>query len=122
MAAAPAVEKSPRARAVRRGGKAGAFSGRDTTRWYNDLTRPNCQLPNERGSRVKPTNEKGGPKAAPSPAHLEWAARRMGFAAASPFKAGPKDLQRDGCNTMTPRNNAVNYGAAAPVVASVRLR
>jgi hypothetical protein len=57
-------------------------------------------------------SKKGGPKAAPSPAHLERTNAARGFAAVwfSPFKAGPKGLQCAGCITMTPRINAVNYG------------
>jgi hypothetical protein len=59
----------------------------------------NCRA--MRGSHIKPTNEKGGPKAAPSPTHLERNERRRGLRRFSPFKAGPKDIQRGGCNRMT---------------------
>jgi hypothetical protein len=53
-------------------------------------------------------NKKGGPKAAPSPARFERPGTPQGVATLSPFKTGPKALQRAGCITMTLRINAVN--------------
>jgi hypothetical protein len=53
-------------------------------------------------------HKKGGPKAAPSPSHLERVCAAGGLRT-SPFKAGPKALQPAGCIKMTPRINSVNY-------------
>jgi hypothetical protein len=61
---------------------------------------------------IRHSRKKGGPKAAPSPAHLERTNAARGFATVFAFKARPKGLQRAGCITMTPRINAVNSGAA----------
>lgn len=57
------------------------------------------------------TNKKGRPESRPLPSPLRTDARRWGIQQLSPFKAGPKDLQRGGCTTMALRINAVNPAA-----------
>jgi hypothetical protein len=56
--------------------------------------------------------KKGGPKAAPSPADLQRDGHRgeLSWIGAHAAQSGPKVLQRDGCITMVPRINVVNYG------------
>ena len=65
MPALRELKKSPHARMRSGAGQAGAFRGRHTTRrlWYNDLTRPYCQLHATRdGSRT--SQHEGQPKVA----------------------------------------------------------
>ena len=50
--------------------------------------------------------ENGGTSLGVSDAHC-------GAVLATPFKAGPKGLQLDGCIRMASRTSAVNYGAAS---------
>jgi hypothetical protein len=60
---------------------------------------------------IRHSRKKGGPKAAPPQPTWNGRTPQGGLRRFSPFKAGPKGLQRSGCITMTPRINAVHSGA-----------
>jgi hypothetical protein len=60
--------------------------------------------------------QEGRPESRPSPAALQRDARRrrhcgeLSWIGGHAAQSGPKVLQRDGCITMAPRINVVNYG------------
>ena len=80
----------------------------------DQVRRETARSERQRRSRLRPLFDKeGGPKAAPcqpiySGTHVCGELSWIGGHAA---QSGPKVLQRDGCIKMTPRINAVNYGA-----------
>jgi hypothetical protein len=110
-------KKVPAPDAVRRGASRPARSGGlHTTRrlHYNAPHKAVLSIATQRAREAAQANkrtERAARKPPPPRPTQKGTPAAGGLRRPSPFKAGPKDLQRDGCITMTLRANTVNEGA-----------